>query len=224
LQTNWEKDEGNSQISYMTSRVPPEMVPHIISVLTSTPEMSPISKPARPLEMSMNRIAKGHLAMDFPDNPNCRKTGATLQFVGIDLDPDDVTAFVGIEPDMAHKRGAVRLGKGGRSYRYPRGIWSVTTEGWKSRNLEAHLVSVLDRIEPAMERFVAFHRNRPEVRFEVMCYWVSETGHGGPSLSPLAMSRVASLGATLFFDFYSTVVFEDDALVPTQKTKRSRSL
>lgn len=143
--------------------------------------------------------------MEFPDNPNCEKTDATLRFVGADLDPDEVTAAVGMAPDVGHKRGEVRVAVRGREYKFPRGIWYITTEDWPSRNLEAHVVRLLDRVEGVRERLASYSRANPDVRFEIMCHWVSASGHGGPSLSPETLARIAAMGATLDFDIYSAV-------------------
>src|SRR4051812_25838507 len=107
--------------------------------------------------------------MEFPDNPNCEKTGATLRFVALELDPETVTAAVGIEPDLGHKRGDVRLVKNGREYNYPKGIWYLTTEGWLSRNLEAHVVRLLDRVHGVSEQLTNYSKANPDVRFEIMC-------------------------------------------------------
>lgn len=141
----------------------------------------------------------------FPDNPNCEKTHATLRFVHVDLDPDVVTRTLGITPDVTHKRGDSRTGKSGREYLYPRGLWYLTTREWPSRNLEAHVTRLLDRVEPVADLIREFARSHPECRFEIMCYWMSATGQGGPSLSPSTLSRIGTLGATLDFDIYSVI-------------------
>jgi hypothetical protein len=141
----------------------------------------------------------------FPDNANCERTHATLRVVHADLDPEMITQSVGIAPDAAHKRGEMRLSKSGKKYPYPRGIWNVSTRGWSSRNLEAHIVRLLERVEPSADRIRNVLRTNPEYRFEIMCFWMSATGQGGPSLSPDTLSRIAALGATLDFDIYSAV-------------------
>ena len=141
----------------------------------------------------------------FPDNPNCEDTHATLRFVHDNLDPDLITRAVHITPDAAHKRGAMRVSKSGKTYPYPRGVWNVNTRGWPSRNLEAHVVRLLDRVEPSADRIRNVIQSNPEYRFEIMCFWMSATGQGGPSFSPSTLSRIAALGATLDFDIYSAV-------------------
>jgi hypothetical protein len=143
--------------------------------------------------------------MELPDNPNCDKTDVTLRFVAPELDPESVTSAVGIEPDVGHKRGDVRVVKNGRDYKFPNGIWYLTTEGWPSRNLEAHVVRMLERVQGVLELLTNYSKANPHVRFELMCHWVSASGHGGPSLSPQTLARIASLGATLDFDIYCNV-------------------
>jgi hypothetical protein len=150
-------------------------------------------------------MMKGEDSANFADNPNCEETHATLRFVDKDLDPNIITSAFGIQPDEAHKRGDKRISKSGKEYPYPRGVWYLTTTGWPSRNLEAHIVRLLDRVEPVAEVVRRIIQEHPSYRFEIICYWMSATGQGGPSFSPSTLSRIAALGATLDFDIYSAV-------------------
>lgn len=39
-------------------------------------------------------------------------------------------------------------------------------------------------------------------RMDISCYWESKNGHGGPTLSPPLLLRLAALGIELWFDVY----------------------
>lgn len=44
---------------------------------------------------------------------------------------------------------------------------------------------------------------------DIACYWVSRSGHGGPTIPPPQMRRLADLNIELGFDFYSPYESED---------------
>jgi hypothetical protein len=39
------------------------------------------------------------------------------------------------------------------------------------------------------------------VKIDICCLWFSESGHGGPTLSPQQLSKLGELGIDLWFDF-----------------------
>ncbi len=43
---------------------------------------------------------------------------------------------------------------------------------------------------------------------DIFCYWLSQSGHGGPIVSPAQMGRLAALNIELGFDIYGP--YEDD--------------
>lgn len=128
-------------------------------------------------------------------NPNCSETSAMLRIVGPNVDPDQFTQASGIPPTMRVAVGDISP-KGTR----PRteGIWAIDTQGLLgSTELEDHLSLLIAKLP---ENFVDLIPNG--ARCEILCVWHSATGHGGPSLSPSVLSKIAASGITLDFDFY----------------------
>ncbi len=134
----------------------------------------------------------------MPDNPNASRTWATLRIWGRDLDPDSVTALLGVVPSKSFRRGDQR---NPRSV-WPHGRWSLTSEGqMTSTDLEAHIQWLLDRIEPRGAGLAAL-REDASVKADVFCFWESATGHGGPEFSPALLSRLGALALPLGIDIY----------------------
>ena len=70
----------------------------------------------------------------------------------------------------------------------------------ESRDVRRHLDWLLSRIDPRAD---AIHSLRSDgCRMDVSCFWVSASGHGGPSVLPAQMGPLARLGLELWFDIY----------------------
>lgn len=124
------------------------------------------------------------------ENPNCAKTHATFCLFGDALNPEEVSAALGLAPTRVIVKG-----------QSPRG-WLLASAGRvESTSLERHLIHLLGAIEPAAAKLETL-RDRDELRAEFFCFWRSATGHGGPELSPGALARIAALDATFGIDFY----------------------
>jgi hypothetical protein len=66
--------------------------------------------------------------------------------------------------------------------------------------MRRHLDWLLSRIEPRAD---AIHALRSDgCCMDVSCFWVSASGHGGPSVLPAQMGPLARLGLELWFDVY----------------------
>jgi hypothetical protein len=79
--------------------------------------------------------------------------------------------------------------------------WFLSSDGEvESRDVRLHLDWLLSRIAPQAEAILALQREG--CRMDVSCYWVSASGHGGPSVRPAQMGELARLGLELWFDVY----------------------
>ena len=69
-----------------------------------------------------------------------------------------------------------------------------------SRDCRRHIDWLLDQVSG---RDVQLHKlQESECKISVSCFWASAIGHGGPTLSPSQMKRLAMLNVDLGFDFY----------------------
>ena len=129
------------------------------------------------------------------ENPNCRKTYATFRLAGSEVDPDQITKALGLEATGIAMRSTVGSNRPV--------VWSLSSKSAvRSTSLESHLLFLLDKLEPASERLRALVESQSHVEVDFFCYWLSASGHGGPSISAKTLKRIASLGAKLDFDIY----------------------
>jgi len=148
----------------------------------------------------------GHIDDEYA---SCASTYATLRIY--DAHPHAVSEKLQLRP------AAIRI-KGERWE--TRSGWSSTpssVNGWfltskdavQSKDVRRHLDWILDQIEPhasALMELQAAHS-----RMDVTCFWLSAWGHGGPTLSPSIMGRLAALELHLWFDVY--VSAQDERLL-----------
>jgi len=132
------------------------------------------------------------------------ETHATFRIMRDELDPSEVTRALGVAPSFARRKGDT-YGHPDRPVRSRTGIWALESEGTvKSRELEDHLRFLAAHISPDARSYIKRLR-LDGYRIDVLCYWMSGTGHGGPVLSPEVLCILCDLGAELSFDFYSAV-------------------
>lgn len=131
------------------------------------------------------------------ENENVSRTFATFRLWARDLNPDDITQRFRLSPTWAFRRGDKR----GQADLWPHGYWEISSQGEvNSTNVALHIEWLLERIEPVRE---ALESMRAEgVQANIVCFWESLTGHGGPIFSPHLMARLAALNLELALDIY----------------------
>lgn len=135
------------------------------------------------------------------DYPTCAKTYATLIIAHEDLDPALVTGELLIEPSRAWRRGEPRNPRSSRPAIARIGEWRLSTQDrLQSQDVRRHVDWILDQVEPQTEALQGLQAQGYTT--EIACYWLSASGHGGPTLSPGTLSRLGGLGLTIWFDFY----------------------
>ncbi len=132
------------------------------------------------------------------DYGTCRRTFATLLIYPVRTDPEAITVRLGIEPTFRHRKGEPIP-----PHNSPAEIdlWCLSTKGWiESRDSRRHIDWLLDAIEgkAAMVRSL----QEEGARIAMSCFWLSQAGQGGPTISPGQMRRLGGLNLELWFDVY----------------------
>jgi hypothetical protein len=118
-------------------------------------------------------------------------------------DPQEITAILGITPTSSWRRGDSHGTK--RVATYPTSGWFLSSEhAVTSHDSLHHIEWLLAAIEP---RRAELHALREQGhRLDVSCYWLSQSGHGGPTFTPEVMGRLAELEIPVWFDVYFTLI------------------
>jgi hypothetical protein len=129
--------------------------------------------------------------------PTCSSTYATLRIYPGSVPPDEVTTRLGLVPSSTQIAETRPPGVKGR----PTG-WFLTSKGVvESRDIRRHLDWILDQIVDKSSVIDALRGDGAHA--DISCYWVTASGHGGPSLWPTQMAVLASLGLEVWFDVYA---------------------
>ncbi len=127
------------------------------------------------------------------DYSACERTYATLRIYPDSITPDEVSKLLGLKPTRTSLAGA-------KSKQHVNG-WFLSTQGQlESRDCRKHIDWLLDQIELVQTEFIELLTK--EVRVDIFCFWVSSTGNGGPTISPLQMSRLVKFNLTVSWDIW----------------------
>jgi hypothetical protein len=138
---------------------------------------------------------------EMTDNSNCMKTHATFRLEGDMLDPEAVTVRLHITPTFAHAKGSL-FKSGSGWHKRTAGVWALETEkDLFSKCLERHIVLLLDKLEPVAVE-VAKLKAEYALEADIVCGWFLARDHGGPTLRPETLGRIAQMDLILDWDFY----------------------
>src|SRR3954466_1603201 len=129
--------------------------------------------------------------MEASNYPTCARTFATLRIYPERIDPDEVTARRHIEPSGFQRKGDP-LTKSKQPVLAKTHGWFLTTDGTiESRDVRRHLDWLLERLIPRAEAVRSLQGDGCSM--DISCYWLSFSGHGGPSVRPAQMAKLGEL-------------------------------
>jgi hypothetical protein len=135
-----------------------------------------------------------------PNYPTCDLTFGSLCVLSGDMHPQEVTYLLGINPTKSQVAGESRSSGSHRIVNKLSG-WFLSSEGvLSSRDSRDHLDWLLTKLNGKDDAIAEIHRRGWQVYF--FFYWSSLSGHGGPTLSPPQMKRLAALNLEISFDCY----------------------
>lgn len=135
--------------------------------------------------------------MDIDDDyATCNKTFVTLRLYSNDLSPQEITNYLAIKPSEIIEKGDICRRKI-ISYN----CWFFTSENIiNSKDSRRHIDYLMDKLLPIKEKLKTLAEQG--VGIDITCFWSSENGQGGPTLSPPQLSKLAELGIEFWFDIY----------------------
>jgi hypothetical protein len=129
--------------------------------------------------------------------PTCRRTYVTLRIYHDAIDPAFVSEQLGLDPSETIRKGDRRPS----GFVIPRHGWFLSSrDRVSSKDCRRHLDWLVERISPAADTLRQLANDGFQI--DISCFWDSESGHGGPTLSPDQMKRLAGLDLELWFDVY----------------------
>lgn len=136
-------------------------------------------------------------------SPKPEDTRASLCIYKDDLDPDEISELLDLEPSIAQKKGGpkVHVNDGCEDRTAKVGGWFLSTHNKvKDLNPEHHIQWLVDKI--SHRHSVISKLQGSGYKFEIWVYWLSSSSNASPSLSPELMRRLANLKIPIVFDIY----------------------
>jgi len=123
----------------------------------------------------------------------------SLRFFGNDLDPDELTQALGIEPTKSYRKGDIFRGK---KYDYVRktGSWLFSIDQCADVHLEAQINALLDKLPSDLE---IWHSLTSKFEADLFCGLWLEQWNRCLDFSPKTLQRMGERGLMLQFDIYA---------------------
>jgi hypothetical protein len=122
-----------------------------------------------------------------------------------DLDPDEITRVLGVQPDQTQRKGVPLPPRGDRPPRVPQiGMWLINLrpEQAPGCNVETAIATLLDRITVPLD---LWHQARAGASVRVFVGLSLDDYNSGFGIDPPLLRRAADLGVNLDFDIYNGV-------------------
>ncbi|MCA9462119.1 MAG: DUF4279 domain-containing protein [Nitrospira sp.] len=134
-----------------------------------------------------------------PDYASCSHTHVWLRVMHENLDLDEVTTLLGVEPTSTQQAGDLATLKPGRKRHQP-GWFLESSDYVNSLDSRHHVQWLLERIADKGSVFAELLSCGYLV--DICCRWDSSWGHGGPTMDPGQMVQLGQLGVEFWFDVY----------------------
>jgi hypothetical protein len=123
---------------------------------------------------------------------------ASLILRSKELDPQEITGQIGVNPSSSFKKGDLR--REGKVW--PHGFWELNSSEYvKSDDISVHIEWIMDKIYPSETKLISI-LDKLGIEGEISCFWVPDGNHAVVNLNRDLLSKIASLGVNLEFDLY----------------------
>ena len=119
----------------------------------------------------------------YDDNySTCTNTYATLRIYG---KSSDVAEKLNLAPTRTSKEEDLN------------GYFYSTKNIVESKDIRRHIDYLIEKFDAKVEILNEIQSEGSKI--DIMCYWLSESGHGGPTLSPKQLTELGKLNIEIWF-------------------------
>ena len=133
------------------------------------------------------------------DYPTCAYTHVWLRVLNEELDPDEISRILELQPTRTIRAGETVSWKSSRMRRHS--SWFLeSADQVDSRDSRENFDWLLNQIGGKGPQLQELAKRGYLV--DICCRWDSASGEGGPSFTPWQLSTLGALGIELWFDIY----------------------
>jgi len=133
------------------------------------------------------------------DYGTCDETYSTLRVYHETLPPTNVTKRLSLEPHKQQFKDEDNSSKGGVSTLI-NGWFLSTQDKVDSLDSRRHIDWLISQVGDRRHQIEKMHSDGFEI--DITSYWLSRSGHGGPTISPHQMRALSMLGIEVNWDVY----------------------
>ena len=134
------------------------------------------------------------------------KTAVSLRFKGDDLDPAELTAALGKEPDIGVRRGGVWISPKGRETVSRMGSWILSIKDAEPADIDGQVAALFSDL---CKDFTIWRRYAERYQGNIFVGAFLSQFNEGLSISPETLNAIGMRGLELGFDIYAN----DDRVV-----------
>ena len=129
--------------------------------------------------------------------------GFTVSFrvTGRDVDPLEVSEFLGLQASLSHKCGDPHFGKQGRYADFPEGLWSLSSPLGRDRPLVEHIQNLRAQLEGKEQALESLRSRGYYLEIFVGVFDIGDADEISLSLSEL--KALSDLHVDVCFDLYT---------------------
>lgn len=127
------------------------------------------------------------------------KSAASLGFFGDELDPDEITARLGCEPQVGVRKGGIWLTARGAEKVAGTGSWRLRVDRREPGDLDGQINELLDGLS---DDFPMWRALAQRFRGRIFCGLFLAGGNEGLTLQSRTLERLAERGLLLDLDIY----------------------
>ena len=127
------------------------------------------------------------------------ETRLTLRFFGDDLDPDEVTARLGLPPSVGVRKGGIWRTRNGTEKVARTGSWRLEAEDRTPGDLDGQISELLGALN---DNLSVWQELTARFEADIFCGLFMREGNEGISLHPDTMMKLGKRNLSLDFDLY----------------------
>lgn len=135
------------------------------------------------------------------------KSEASLRFVGDDLDPDEITAKLGVTPGRGNRKGEFDVLPSGKKVESRTGVWSIKAPACEPADIDMQVMFLLQGTSDDLDAWRDLARR---YKGEFFIGLFLDGGNEGMGIRPETLAAIGARGLELSLDIYGGYDDDDD--------------
>ena len=135
-----------------------------------------------------------------------KHSAACLRIIGDNLDPDEISRWLGASPTFSQKKGAI-IKRGRREIPAPFGMWRLNATDREPANVDSQIDEILSQLTPDLSVWKSIPA---EYAVHLFCGWFVQSWNEEVSISAESMAALGSRGIRLDLDLYVSSGDDED--------------